>query len=39
MIDVFNLYLNSTFFNESQKNILNEYKTRIIARKKIVNGF
>ena len=39
MIDVFNLYLNSTFFDDKQKFILNQYKTRIIERKKIVNGF
>ena len=34
IIDVFNLYLNSTFFDQSQKSKLNEYKTRLIERQK-----
>ena len=35
IIDVFNSYLNSSFFNYEQKNQLNEIKRKIIDRKKV----
>ena len=38
IIDVFNSYLNSSFFNYEQKNQLNEIKRKIIDRKKDNNG-
>ena len=38
MIDVLDLYINSNYFNESQKNKLKEIKNMINERKKKVNG-
>ena len=37
MIDVLDLYINSNYFNESQKNKLKEIKNMINERKKKVN--
>ena len=37
IIDVLNIYLNCSFFNENQKNNLNDFKDIIINRKKIIS--
>ena len=38
-LDVLNLYLNSTYFDSSQKNNINEFKSKIIERQNQINKF
>ena len=33
ILDVFNLYLNSSFFNQQQKNYINYFKDKIVSQK------
>jgi len=37
IIDTLNLYLNSSYFDEEQKSIINNFKLKIIERQKVVN--
>ena len=37
ILDVFNLYLNSSFFNQDQKNNINGFKEKIVDRKNQLN--
>ena len=37
IIDTLNLYLNSTYFDEEQKNIIKNFKSKIIERQKVIN--
>jgi glycosyltransferase involved in cell wall biosynthesis len=39
ILDVINLFSNSTYFNETQKNIINNYKKKVIDRRNKVKGY
>jgi len=38
IINILNLYWNSTYFDNTQKRIINRFKLKIIQRKKLVTG-
>ena len=38
ILDVLNLYANSTYFNEEQKIVINDFKNKIINRQKQIKG-